>query len=168
MKIFHPTLYLEKASQLTLEQLAALGVRGLILDIDNTLTTHGNPVPDPEILLWLEEMKKAGIKMVILSNNYPSRVKPFAEALGLGYKAGAAKPLTYGFRRASKALGVAKREIAIVGDQVFTDVLGGNIYKIKTVLVKPILLEKSLYFSTKRGIENKILKSYLKRLEVTE
>jgi len=168
MKIFHPTLYLEKASQLTPERLAVLGVRGLILDVDNTLATHDSPVPDPEILLWLEDMKTAGIKMVILSNNFPSRVRPFANMLGIGYEACAAKPLPVGIWRARRALGVAKSEVAIVGDQVFTDILGGNIYRIKTVLAKPILLENTLYFRTKRSLESIILRSYIKNTEVAE
>ena len=82
-ELFYPTLYLQSIACLQPAQLQRWGVRGLILDVDNTLTTHDNPVPHPEVLIWLEQMRSAGIAMIILSNNHPPRVKPFAELLGL-------------------------------------------------------------------------------------
>lgn len=163
MSVFHPTLYLDRITGLSLSQLEAWGIKGLILDVDNTLTTHDNPIPDPAIRRWLEEAAAAGIRMIILSNNHPPRVKPFAEILGLPFTADAAKPLSGGYRRATQELGLSKEEVAVVGDQIFTDILGGNLFGIRSVLVQPIQPEENWFFRLKRRLEGGILRSYEKK-----
>ncbi|MGI6403156.1 MAG: YqeG family HAD IIIA-type phosphatase [Oscillospiraceae bacterium] len=160
MSFFYPTLYLQSIACLQPAQLQRWGVRGLILDVDNTLTTHDNPVPHPEVLIWLEQMRSAGIAMIILSNNHPPRVKPFAELLGLPFTADAAKPLPKGFRRAARDLNLPKDQIAVVGDQIFTDILGGNLFGAKTVLIKPIQPESTWFFRLKRRLEKGILRKF--------
>ena len=160
MSLFFPDIYLKSITALTPALLGRWGIRGLILDVDNTLTTHDNPAPDPEVLRWLEEMSTQGIRMIILSNNSPQRIRPFADMLGMGFTANARKPLPNGFRRAARELGLSGGEIAVVGDQIFTDILGGNCYGMKTVLVKPMLLEKTRFFRLKRRLERDILKAY--------
>src|SRR5699024_8483444 len=102
------------------------GVKGLVLDIDNTLTTHDNPVPDQGVAAWLEQNRLAGIQMIVLSNNSPERVKPFAEILGLDFIADGAKPLKKGYMRCSEAMNIPCEQLCMVGDQIFTDILGGN------------------------------------------
>ncbi len=160
MRLLYPTLYLPSIACLQPEQLQRWGVRGLILDVDNTLTTHDNPVPHPEVQRWLEVMRQAGVSMIILSNNHPPRVKPFAELLGLPFTADAAKPLPKGFRRAARELNLPKEQIAVVGDQIFTDVLGGNLFGAKTVLLQPIQPESTWFFRLKRRLEKGILRNY--------
>ena len=158
--MFYPDVYLRSVTALTARRLRDLGIRGLILDVDNTLTTHDNPVPRPDVLRWLDGMRAAGIKMIILSNNSPARVRPFAEILGMDFAADAAKPLPGGYRRAAAKLGLGGKELAVVGDQIFTDVLGGNLCGFKTVLVKPMQPEDTRFFRLKRRLEKGILKIY--------
>ena len=160
MPLFHPTLYLGSVTDLTPERLQRWGVRGLILDVDNTLTTHDNPVPPPKVLRWLETMREHHIEMMILSNNSPERVRPFANILRMGFTANAKKPLPGGYRRAAAKMGLAKRQVAVVGDQIFTDVLGGNLFGVRTVLVQLIEPEKTRFFRLKRWLERGILKGY--------
>jgi len=134
------------------------GIRGLILDVDNTLTTHGNPRPDPDVLLWLKVMREHHIEMVILSNNTPKRVQPFAEELRMDFVATAKKPLASGFGRAAAKLGMTKDKVAVVGDQIFTDILGGNLWGARTILVKPIEPETTMLFRLKRRLERDIIR----------
>ena len=160
MSLFFPSLYLKSITALTPARLKLWGIRGLILDVDNTLTTHDNPLPSPEVLAWLETMRAHQIEMIILSNNRPERVRPFARLLGMGFAASAKKPLTFGFRRAAGRLGLSKNEIAVVGDQIFTDILGGNYWGARTILVRPMQPEKSRFFRLKRWLERDILRAY--------
>ncbi len=160
MSLLYPDLYLPHVTAITTRHLHRLGVRALILDVDNTLATHGNPQPGEGVLDWLRGMSAAGVPMMLLSNNYPRRVKPFAGALGLPFTAIAAKPLPIGFWRAQAKLDVPKHEIAVVGDQLFTDVLGGRLYGAATILIQPIMPEKTWMFKLKRRLERNILKRY--------
>ena len=130
----------------------------VLLDVDNTLTTHDNPEVPDEARRWIAQMQKAGIKLLILSNNRPERVEPFARKLGLGCIANAAKPLTRGVRRAGERLGVQKRGMALIGDQIFTDILCGNLSGIVSILVEPMELERFLFFKLKRAAERVVLR----------
>jgi len=163
MPRLHPDLWLHRVTRLTPGQLQSWGTKVLILDVDNTLTTHNNPVPDQDILRWLEQMKQAQYRLVILSNNSAERVEPFARLLGLDYTANAMKPLAKGFRETARRLGVTAPEMAVVGDQIFTDILGGNLFGARTVLVEPMEPEKSWPFRLKRRLEHGILENYDKR-----
>jgi len=158
--VFFPDVYLKNITSLTPTLLRRWGIRGLILDVDNTLTTHDNPMPDPDVLRWLDTMRTHHIEMIILSNNNPGRIIPFAKELRMGFTANAKKPLVGGFRRAMDELGLSKDEVAVVGDQIFTDIWGGNRFGIKTILVKPMYPEESSFFRFKRRLERGILKAY--------
>ena len=153
MPLLQPTKWLRRITQITPEMLCTLSVRALLLDVDNTLTTHNNPVADPHIAQWLELMRKNGIPMMIISNNKPARVKAFANALELPFTASAKKPLGVGFRRAAAKLNVRPSELAVVGDQLFTDVLGGNLFGAVTILVEPMEPEDMWFFRLKRRFE---------------
>ncbi len=83
--MFKPTYVFDKVGEITPDFLAKKHIKGLLLDLDNTLTTHNNPVPPQSSLDWLSKMKAAGIKLMIVSNNHAPRVKPFAEQLGLDF-----------------------------------------------------------------------------------
>lgn len=163
MPIFYPTIDVRGVCDITLELLGRLGVRALILDVDNTLTTHDNPVPSQGVREWLAEMGQAGIPMMIVSNNHYERVKPFAQLLGLPFVEDGRKPLSSGMSRAAQSMGVSPREIAVVGDQIFTDILGGNLFGAKTILVQPIELEDKPFFKCKRFLEKGVLRRYQRR-----
>lgn len=155
--LFRITGAFGRVTDITPDVLAQLGIRGLILDLDNTLTTHDNPVPGEGVLEWLELMKNSGIRLMIVSNNHPPRVEPFAQMLGLEYVSEGRKPLTKGFREAMKRMGLPRKSLAAVGDQIYTDVLGANLFRIKMLYVKPIEHEKTTFFKVKRRLEKPFL-----------
>jgi len=160
VSVFMPDLMLRDVTRIDKALLDANGLRCLILDVDNTLTTHNNPAPAEGVPEWIEEMKSAGIKLIIVSNNNAERVTPFAEMLGLHFVPNGAKPLPVGFKRAAaelRALGVPKNRIAAVGDQIFTDILGANLAGIRSIFVYHIEPETSLPFRFKRAVEKPLL-----------
>lgn len=120
------------------EALYRQGVRGVILDLDNTLVPwNGSEVSLP-LREWLSKLRTLGIGVCILSNNTPARVDAFCAPMGLLSVARAKKPRRKGFRQAMELLGTEPHETAVVGDQVWTDVLGGKRMGLHTVLVPPI------------------------------
>lgn len=154
---FKPTYVFDKVKDITPEFLRRKHIKGLLLDLDNTLTTHNNPVVPQESIEWIELMKRSGIKLMIVSNNHAPRVTPFAEQLGIEFECEGAKPLTFGYSRAIKRMGLENRDIAAVGDQIFTDILGCNLKGIRSVFVFPIKPETSLPFRFKRACERPFL-----------
>lgn len=157
MAIFKPTYALRSITEITPSALEKRHIKALILDVDNTLTTHNNPVPAEGISEWIEEMKKHNIKLLIVSNNNAERVAPFAETLGLHFVPNGAKPLPMGFLRAVRELGCSKKNICAVGDQIFTDILGANLAGVRSIFVYPIEFETSVPFKIKRAIEKPLL-----------
>lgn len=157
--IFSITAAFHRVTDITPGVLERMGVRGLILDIDNTLTTHDHPVPAEGVEEWLSSTREHGISAVIVSNNHEPRVKPFADLLGLDYVCEGAKPLKKGYAAAAEKLGLPKEQIAAVGDQIFTDVAGANIYGIKMLFVEPIEKEpkKQRFIRFKRVLEKPFL-----------
>lgn len=163
MPLFAPRLMLGKMIDITPELLHSLDISALLLDIDNTMTTHDNPTPAPGVTGWIEGMKSAGFKLVVVSNNSEERVSPFAQLIGLDFISKGGKPLPSGFRRACEKLGVAPRNAAVVGDQIFTDILGGNLLGAYTILTEPYQLEDMPFFKVKRALEKPVIRGYKKR-----
>lgn len=121
--------------------LAGRGITLLLADLDNTLVPYGVPLPDEKLKGWRDELAAHGVTLFILSNNrHESRPRTFAQALDVPYIGHAGKPKTASFVKAMEQMGVAPEQTAIVGDQIFTDVLGGNRAGVATILVKPIRL----------------------------
>lgn len=117
------------------------GITLLLADLDNTLVPYGVPVPTDEVHTWKERMESAGVTVFVLSNNrHADRPKIFCHALGVPFIGHAGKPKKKSFVDAMKQMGVSTQETAIIGDQIFTDVLGGNLAGVTTILVKPIRL----------------------------
>ncbi len=152
-----PDYVFESAADIPEDFFVKEGIDALILDLDNTLTTHNNPVPDPERLKWFLKMKKSGLRMIIVSNNHPERVKPFAEFLGLDFVPDGRKPLPKGYNEARRRLGTDKKRTAAVGDQIFTDVLGCKAAGIRSIFVFPIVPETGFWFRVKRKLERPLL-----------
>ena len=157
MALFKPRMRVGKMIDLTPEQLRDAGIKALLLDIDNTMTTHNNPVPAEGVQAWIDRMKAEGFALMVVSNNNGQRVRLFSELVGLDFEGAAKKPLPVGFRRACQRLGVAPREAAVVGDQIFTDVLGGNLLGACTVMTVPYLMEQHIGFRIKRTLERWIM-----------
>ena len=163
--IFKPTLWVKNVLSIDEAFLNANNIKALILDLDNTLSMHGNPAAEEGIPDWLDKMRSLGIKMMVVSNNTNKRVAPLAAKLGLEYIHSGAKPLTIGINKAVKALGVPKENIAVVGDQIFTDVMGGNFARMTTILVEPFHLEKGILFKIKRAAEGVVFKRDFSKLK---
>ncbi len=158
--LLKPNIKLDRVTDITPEILKKYNITHLILDVDNTLSTHHGQVLTDGLPEWLENMKNSGISLLILSNSKEQRVKPFAEKISLDYLSLGLKPLPFGYLRALKKLGSKRKSTAIVGDQIFTDVLGGNLVGVKTLLLTPIKLEATAGFRFKRWVERLVYKLY--------
>lgn len=163
--IFRPALWVKNVLSIDEKFLEENNIKALILDLDNTLSMHGNPAAEEGIPDWLDKMRGLDIKMMVVSNNTHKRVAPLAAKLGLEFISSGAKPLTLGINKAVKALGIPKENIAVVGDQIFTDVMGGNFAKMKTILVEPFHLEKGILFKVKRAAEGVVFKRDFSKLK---
>ena len=157
MKKIYPNLYLKKVEDITIEQLLKNKIKALILDVDNTLIDINKNLSE-DIVFWAKQMKGQGIKLYILSNtNDKKKVETIAQKLDIPYKHFALKPLKKGFKFIQKELKINPENIGLVGDQIFTDVLGGNRNNMFTILVEPINNQKDYWYTAwKRPIENKI------------
>lgn len=151
--LFGITAAFNTVTDISPDMLDRLGIRGLILDIDNTLADHNDPQPAEGVVEWIELMKRSGIRMILVSNNFYLRVKLFAELVGIDYIRESKKPFQKGYRLAAMRLGLPKRSLAAVGDQIFTDVLGANLFKIKMLYTLPIGSTNSRMLRIRKAIE---------------
>src|SRR5581483_5848078 len=122
-----PDRFAPRLHDISLAELAGLGIRGLIVDLDNTLLGFRETELAAEHLSWVEEAHDRGFAMVMVSNNFSERVRSVAAQLRIGCVPNALKPLPFGFLRALKQLNLPKHQVAVVGDQLFTDVLGAKL-----------------------------------------
>lgn len=166
--ILYPNEHFNNVREITIEFLRKNKIKALILDVDNTLIDYDKNLAQ-ETIEWAEGLKKQGIKIYILSNsNKKEKVKTVAEKLKVEYDYFGKKPLKTGFKKVQKKLQEEPQNIGVVGDQIFTDVLGGNRCKMFTILVEPIA-EKDIWITLlKRPIENAIKNKYKKTKEVSE
>ena len=164
MGIFRPTALKNRVTEITPEFLKGLGVRALLLDVDNTLTGDGSQQLDDSVAAWLAAMRAAGISLTIVSNNTARRVRPFAERIGLAWVPLACKPLPPGLMTARRRLGVARRQMAMVGDQIFTDRLAAGLYGIRCLYVLPRTPhDKNRGVRFKRRLEKPFLRRYYEK-----
>lgn len=162
---FRPSLRARSVLEITRSFLAARGLRALILDLDNTLVPwHGREVA-PEIEAWIRSMREGGIQLCIVSNTHrPGRLKELAALLGVQFVPSGGKPRRRGFFRAMEAMGSTAEETAVVGDQVMTDIWGGNRSGLLTILVDP--LSQREFIGTRvvsRSVERLVLQLLEKR-----
>lgn len=161
MKLY-PDLYLRNIKEITLEILKENNIKGLILDVDNTLIDFDKNLIEGA-KNWCDNLKQNNIRICILSNtNKKEKVAKVAKILDLEYIYFAHKPNKKGFYKAQKLLGLNINEIATVGDQIFTDVFGGNRVGMFTILTKPIDERDILVTRIKRPFEKIVIKKYLK------
>lgn len=158
--LLKPNIKLNRVTDISVELLKKHGIKALILDVDNTLSTHHGHILTDGLENWLKYMYDNGIKLMVLSNSKEKRVKPFAEKIGLSYISLGLKPLPFGFWRAMKKYNFNRKNTAIVGDQIFTDILGGNFVGLHTILLTPIKLEDTAGFRFKRNLERLVFKIY--------
>ena len=134
----YPKLYLNSVKEITLQMLEQNNIKGLILDVDNTLIDFDKKMPEG-VKEWAENLKQNNIKLYIVSNsNHKEKVENTAKTLEIPYTYFAKKPLKSGLNKAKKNMELPSEQIAVVGDQIFTDVIGANRTKMFSILVKPI------------------------------
>ncbi len=159
-----PDIILNRITDITPQMLTSKNINALLIDVDNTLSTHKGQKFVDGIQGWIETMHQNNVKLVILSNAKTKRLTVFANRIGIYGIGMAAKPLPFGYLKAARKVQEKLKNIAIVGDQLFTDILGGKLAGTKTILVTPILPEDGLSFKIRRKLENKI-KSKFKMTE---
>jgi len=145
------------------ERLWRRGIRGLLFDIDNTLATFDVPHPTPRVIDFLDGLVRRGFRICLLSNNSKQRVVGFCAPLGYPHIWKAGKPRAGGIARGISYLGLNKSQVALIGDQIFTDCLGGNCHGVYTILTKPIAKRDEWTVRLKRWPEKPVLRAYWRR-----
>lgn len=163
MSLFAPDATFLCYRDVTAERLLAAGVHVLLLDLDNTLAPYEQPDPDSAIADWLNSLRAAGITAAFLSNNHGERVERFNRTLGLPVRCGAKKPLPGNAKKLLSELGASKKHAALLGDQIFTDVLCAHLAGLRAFLVPPIKDRTDRGTRFKRRMEKGILKRYYKK-----
>jgi HAD superfamily phosphatase (TIGR01668 family) len=149
--------------ELDLAELKKVGIRGVIFDLDNTLVEWKKDILDPEVITLVERFKADGFKICILSNALEHRVEVVAHTLGVPYLSRAAKPRKLPFRKALELLGTLPEETAVVGDQLFTDILGGNRMELYTIWTPPLSSIEFLSTKAVRRLERLVIKRFRKK-----
>ena len=159
-----PEIIFQHVESITPEVLQNMGIRALVLDVDNTLTGDGSQQLDDSVQAWLDTMRAAGISLTIVSNNTAKRVRPFAGRVGLAFVPLACKPLPVGLFVARRRLGVPRSAMAMVGDQIFTDRLAAGLFGIRCLYVLPRTPhDKNKVVRLKRKLEKPFIEKYFKQ-----
>lgn len=162
--ILYPRAYFNSVKEISVEFLNENNIKALILDVDNTLIDYDQNMPSG-IVEWVKQLKINGIKFYIVSNtNKKEKVEKVSKKLKIKYNYFAKKPLKTGLIKAQKHLKENPENIAVVGDQIFTDIIGGNRCKMYTILVEPIEKKDIWITRVKRPIEILIKRKYLKKV----
>lgn len=163
--LIYPDFYCNNVRDVKLDFLRENNIKGIILDVDNTLIDYYRNFENGTIE-WVNDLKQAGIQFCIVSNsNKLDKVEYVAKTLDVPYFHFAKKPFKSGFLKAKKLMGLEAENIAAIGDQLMTDVVGSNRCKMFSILVKPIN-EKDIFITKlKRPIESKIMEHYFKKIK---
>ncbi len=158
-----PRVQAQSVLELDLDELKKVGIRGIIFDLDNTLVEWKQDDLSPEIIQLVSRFKQSGFKMCILSNALEHRVEAVASLLEIPYVSRAVKPRKFPFRKALKLMETEPDETAVVGDQLFTDILGGNRMELYTIWTPP--LSDTEFISTRavRQLERLVIKRFRKK-----
>jgi hypothetical protein len=162
LRLLTPHLQLDSVLDIQPNTIRALGLEGLLLDLDCTLKDYYEASFRPEVLKWVERIRCEQVRMCLLTNGRPQRVEPLAKCLGVHCVSFAAKPLARGVRRAISKLGLDRTRVALVGDQIFADVLAGRLAGVFTILVRPTTQREPWITHIKRPFERWVLKQLAK------
>ena len=157
-----PEYTFDTFDQVRAEFLVSIGVKGVLLDIDNTLEPYEHDLPGEHVIRWLASLNEVGIRTAIVSNNDKERVELFNRSIGMPAYAKAGKPFKKNLISAMVDIGTNKENTIFIGDQVLTDVWAAHNAGIRAILVPPINDKKDLFTKSKRLIEIAILKSHMK------
>lgn len=164
MKVFKPDYYVSHFSKLPLDQLKQKGITLLLCDIDNTLVSSHEPDSNQDVSDFVKKVKAAGMQIAIVSNSKPKRAKRFSKDLHIDeVYAFSCKPYVGNIKKAMKAHGVTPAQTALIGDQLFTDVLGSNLAGITSILTKPISTKDKWMTVFNRHLEGLVFRSLKKK-----
>ncbi|KIY22071.1 MULTISPECIES: YqeG family HAD IIIA-type phosphatase [Mesobacillus] len=163
LKHFLPDQHVKNIFEIDPDGLREKGVKGIITDLDNTLVEWDQPTASPKLIEWFDNMRRNEILITIVSNNNEQRVKAFSDPLQIPFIFQARKPMTRAFNRALKQMGLRKEETVVIGDQLLTDVLGGNRSGFHTILVIPVAQTDGFVTRFNRKVERRILNWFRKQ-----
>jgi len=163
LKHFLPDEHVKSILDINPQQLKEKGIKGIITDLDNTLVEWDRPSATPQLIKWFDDMKKHDIRVTIVSNNNEDRVKAFSDPLKIPFIFRARKPMVPAFNRALSQMGIKKEEAVVIGDQLLTDVLGGNRSGFYTILVVPVAQTDGFFTRFNRFAERRILNWFRKK-----
>lgn len=155
---FSPDLKVESLLEIDLNGLKRRRLDGMILDLDNTIISWDSEAMPEEIQQWMESLHAEGIKLCLVSNNFSGRVGKIANICRTPYVARAYKPLRFGFQRALEQLQLPAVRVAVVGDQLFTDIWGGNRMGMFTILTPPLSEREFITTKWMRYLERWLMK----------
>ncbi|QAS54119.1 YqeG family HAD IIIA-type phosphatase [Halobacillus litoralis] len=167
LKKFLPNEHVPSVFDIDPNELKEKGIKGVITDLDNTLVAWDVADATEDIKTWFQKMNDHGIQVTIASNNKEARVKLFSEPLDTTFIYSARKPLSKAFKKAQKKMELTKSEIVVIGDQLLTDVLGGNTAGFYTILVVPIVETDGFITRINRKIERRILNWMRRKGKIT-
>ena len=162
-KFLMPDMILPTYRAVTPQLCQQLGIRAILSDIDNTLAPYEQPQSDEHIRAWLRDLKESGVSVALISNNHDDRVELFNSGLGLIAYADAGKPFGKTLRRAMREMGSDPSNTAMLGDQLLTDALAGNLLGLKVLIVPPIRDKKTAFVRFKRWLERPVIRRYDKK-----
>lgn len=154
LRLFAPKKYIKNFTYVDVEALKKEGIKLIICDIDNTLVAHDEKHPNQDVHAFVRRVKESGLQMCLISNNHLDRVETFAKDLDLVTYAEARKPLKKTYKKIVKDYNLEPKQIASIGDQLLTDVLGGNRMGVYTILTIPLYQKDLLITKINRTLEN--------------
>jgi len=158
-QLIRPLRVVESITRISLDSLQREGIRGIVVDLDNTLVGWHHLEPSPEVADWVKQALASGYVLAIVSNNVRAWVSSVASMLGVvTFVHRALKPLPFGIFRAVKQLRVARSEIIVIGDQLFADVLGAKLLGIRAILTEPIVAKEHRAMALIRSAERFMLR----------
>lgn len=161
---YFPDLLAKSVQDIDLEKLKNANIKGLLVDIDNTLITYSMKEADEKAIDWIKKVNSSELKICLVSNGKRKRIKKISEKLNIPAVFSPRKPSKKAFLKAIDILGINAKETAVVGDQIFTDVLGGNRLGMYTILVVPISKKEFFLIKFKRILEVYVLSKHKKNL----
>lgn len=159
---FVPEYYFESFDCADADFLRSIGIKGIILDVDNTLEPYENPKPGVHVIAWLDSLRERGIKAAIVSNNDAERIELFNSEIGLPTFSKSGKPSKKRLLLAMEAMGTTEKDTILMGDQIFTDVWAAHNARIPAILVPPINDKRDMLTRFKRLLERPVMRKYRK------
>lgn len=157
LKRLTPDLYVKRIYNIPLKYLKQNNIKGIVIDLDNTIAPWNSDQIDKEFSNWLHLVKDNEIQIVLVSNNTKERVGGFSQLIDVPYIASATKPLRAAFIRAMGMMKIQKDQTVVIGDQIFTDILGGNMVGLHTILVEPMASKEFIGTKVLRAMERLVL-----------